>query len=197
MKVFSSFEPDSFYHVINHAVGIENLFHSADNYVYFLKRYTQYMPSVCDTYAYCLMPNHIHFLVKTYPEKELKDHPKFKGNFHKLVMQELSNLLNAYAKAFNKMYNRKGSLWLNSTKRIKLSTLPYLVEVIEYIHQNPIHHGFCEKAEDWKYSSYNKLFSESPTLLNREAVIRYFGGLEKYLEYHRQNALPLIEEYEY
>lgn len=67
------------------------------------------MTSVCDTLAYYLMPNHIHFLLKTHSEEVIKKHPKYELDFHKLVMQQLSNLLNSYAKACNKKYQRRGA----------------------------------------------------------------------------------------
>lgn len=110
MKGLTKFQPDTYYHIVNHAVGSENLFRNDDNYRYFLRKYAQYMTSVCCTISYCLMPNHIHFLVRTHREDELTRHPKYKDDFHKLIVQQLSNLLNAYAKAYNKMYKRRGAL---------------------------------------------------------------------------------------
>ncbi len=77
-------QPDRSYHLYTHANGFENLFKSNENYRYFLKRYDHFIPSVADTLAWCLMPNHINFLarIKTqaepraayslkHPEKEL------------------------------------------------------------------------------------------------------------------------------
>ena len=121
MRGLIDFEPDKYYHIVNHAVGSENLFRTKENYRYFLEKYATYLPPVCTTIAYCLMPNHIHFLIKTHSETVLAEHPKYKLNFHKLIMQELSNLLNAYAKAYNKRYDRKGALWIDYTKRIQLN----------------------------------------------------------------------------
>jgi hypothetical protein len=69
------------------------------------------------------MPNHIHFLLRTHDEIALSRDPKFKGDFHKLVMQELSNLLNAYAKAYNKRYSRRGALWIDFTKRFNQTVI--------------------------------------------------------------------------
>ena len=57
-------EPGCLYHIYNHAVGTEKLFLSEDNYHYFLRRYVHFISPVADTYAYCLMSNHIHFLVE-------------------------------------------------------------------------------------------------------------------------------------
>lgn len=75
MKGLVDFEPETYYHIVNHAVGNENLFRNDGNYKFFLQKYAQYMPSVCDTIAYCLMPNHIHFMVKTHTKKALELHP--------------------------------------------------------------------------------------------------------------------------
>jgi len=106
MKYQDPFEPETFYHVLNHAVGSENLFRNDDNFRYFLKKYEEHTHLVWETYAYCLMPNHFHFLVRVKPLEALESLPKFSGEVHKTVMQKLSNLLNAYAKAYNILYNR-------------------------------------------------------------------------------------------
>ena len=147
-KGIEKFEAGAYYHLVNDAVGIENLFRSEDNYRYFLSRYAAYMPSVCSTLCYCLMPNHIHFLIQVHSEEILLRHKKYNGDIHKLVMQQWSNLLNSYAKAYNKKYKRKGALWLDYTKRFKVANDSYLTAAIHYIHNNPLKHGFTKKLED-------------------------------------------------
>jgi len=143
------------------------------------------------------MPNHIHFLIKTHEEAILKHHPKFKTDFHKLVMQQLSNLLNSYAKAYNKKYERKGALWIDYTKRFQVSSDNHLTTAINYIHQNPVNHGFASRTEDWKSSSYHSMLSAKPTLLSRNEVIDWFGGYEAYVSFHSTNVAELLEEIEY
>lgn len=197
MKGLIDFEPNSYYHIVNHAVGDENLFWTEDNFYFFLNKYSNYMPGVCDTLAYCLMPNHIHFLIKTHAEEILLAHPKFKLNFHKLIMQELSNLLNSYAKAYNKLYQRKGTLWIDYTKRFLVDSGSYLTSTINYIHQNPVKHGFVSKPEDWKFSSFTSMLSDKPTLLKRKEVINWFGNKDQFLAYHKNEKVVLIEELEY
>lgn len=154
------------------------------------------MPSVCSTICYCLMPNHVHFLIRTHGEDELTRHPKYKGDFHKLIIQQLSNLLNAYTKAYNKMYDRRGALWIDFTKRFQVDSEDYITRVINYIHQNPIKHGFTQKLEDWPHSSYQSHISKKPTLLARKEVLDWFGGLDEYLNFHRQNTEGLMGEWE-
>jgi len=67
--------PGGVYHIYNRANGREKLFLNDDNYTFFLKRYYKYLGRFLDTFCYCLMPNHFHFLirVKEIEELDLKD----------------------------------------------------------------------------------------------------------------------------
>lgn len=60
----ASFTPATYYHVYNHAIGDSHLFRAPENYRYFLAQYASYMAPLCQTYAYCLMPNHFHIVLK-------------------------------------------------------------------------------------------------------------------------------------
>jgi len=64
-------EPGKMYHVYNHGNAQDNLFRCEENYIYFLKKYAQYIYPIVDTFAYCLMPNHFHTLVRVKTEEEL------------------------------------------------------------------------------------------------------------------------------
>lgn len=181
------FEADGFYHIINHAVGNEQLFREADNYRYFLKQYDYYLSSVWETYAYCLMPNHFHLLVKIRNFSTLASLPKFNGDIHKLISQTMSNWLNGYAKAYNKKYNRKGGLFIDCTKRILVDSEEYYTSVINYIHQNPVNHGFCKNPTEWSWSSYNSFISDKLTKLNKYQVLKWFGGKDAFIKFHNGN----------
>ena len=154
------------------------------------------MPSLYDTLAYCLMPNHIHFLIRVRPEEDLIKHLKYKGDIHKLVMQGISNLLNSYAKSYNKRYEREGALWIDFTKRFEISSDNYLTSVINYIHQNPVKHGFVNNIESWYYSSYDSLLSTKSSLLSRNAVIEWFGSNADFESFHKINKVVLLDEFE-
>ena len=65
------FEPGSFYHVYNHGNADDHIFRSDENYLYFLRKYAQYIDPIAHTYAYCLMPNHFHFAVRIKDDGEL------------------------------------------------------------------------------------------------------------------------------
>lgn len=96
-------EPGATYHVFNHANGFENLFVNEGNYGYFLRKYAEHVPPVATTLAYCLMPNHIHLMVRIKPADELPDSLKLSGSCDpKKISKQFGNLFSAYAQAFNK-----------------------------------------------------------------------------------------------
>jgi len=187
-------ETEKFYHIYNHANGSENLFKDEENFRYFLQQWDKYVSPVADTYAYCLMPNHIHFLVQIKEEDEVrmkfgfedvKPFGKFQ-TFQKLVSKQFSNLYSSYAQAFNKMYNRKGSLFIQNFKRKEITSEDYLKTLVCYIHRNPIHHGFCTDFTDWKHSSYHSYLSEKPTKIKRQFILDLFDGKDNFIAAHQQ-----------
>lgn len=102
---------ETLYHIYNRANGSENLFREDRNYHYFLRQWTKYIEPIADTYAYCLMPNHFHFLIKTKSESEIASAlslSKLSSDQQaNALSKRFSNLFNAYAKAYNKAYKRK------------------------------------------------------------------------------------------
>lgn len=196
-------QPGHFYHIWTHANGSENLFRCDDNYRYFLEKYQYHVHPTVETYAYCLMPNHLHLMVKVKEEDELVDFFKKKNlqdfqNLGGLVSQQFSNLFNAYTKAFNKMYDRKGSLFIPNFKRKQIDSDPYFVQLIAYIHNNPVHHGFTEKPEEWSHSSFYAYLQSKSTRIQREKAMHWFGSRNKFLSIHHEIRMekwfPLFEE---
>ena len=64
-------EPEGFYHIYNHAVGNDLLFKSDRNYLFFLMKLQKYLNGYIMVYAYCLIPNHFHLLLKVKTEEEI------------------------------------------------------------------------------------------------------------------------------
>ena len=71
------------YHVYTHDNGFENFFNSDENFRYFLKNFAQYILPIAETFVYCLMPNHIHFMIKIRSEQEIIEFINLK-NLNKL-----------------------------------------------------------------------------------------------------------------
>lgn len=177
-------EQGSFYHIYNHANGSENLFRSDDNYHFFLRQWAKYIEPVANTYAYCLMPNHFHVLIQT---KNLEPPFGKYETFQKYASKQFSNLFSSYTQAFNKMYDRKGSLFMSNFKRKEITSDTYLTQIITYIHRNPIHHGFCQSLYDWPHSSFQTLLSTKPTKIKRPEVLEWFGSQEEMKSSHSQS----------
>ncbi len=189
MKYLDRFHPNGYYHIFNHAVGSENLFRTPENFDYFLIGFEKYLSPVCKTICYCLMPNHFHFLVQIRDEesilKSAKKDSDITFDYHKFVMQQLSNFLNSYAKSYNKRFLRRGALFLDYTKRIIIEDNNSLMQVTKYIHLNPVRHGFCTSINDWSYSSYARILDLTEKSLERDLIFEYFDGVDHFIDFHK------------
>jgi putative transposase len=175
-----------FYHLFNRGINGCDLFKEHDNYKYFIHLYEKYIDPVADTYAWVLMKNHFHFLVKIKDASDLPGFNKMEGLGNKQVHQYFSNLFNAYTKAFNKKYKRTGSLFEKNFHRKSINNLEYLKNVIVYIHQNPVHHGFCDFPSDYPWSSYQTCVALKHTRLKRDAVIGWFDNPGNFTYYQNK-----------
>ncbi|MFT6214847.1 MAG: cysteinyl-tRNA synthetase, partial [Roseivirga sp.] len=72
LQKLETMQPEKLYHIYNHANGFENLFREVENYRYFLRQWEKHIQSIADSLAYCLMPNHFHFLIKVKDQSELE-----------------------------------------------------------------------------------------------------------------------------
>jgi putative transposase len=165
--------PGKYYHIFNRGINRENIFFEERNYHHFLKLYAKYITPIADTFAYCLLRNHFHLLIRI-KEPDPKGFQNPLG--FKAPSQAFSNLFNAYAKAINRAYQRTGSLFEHPFKRAHITSNTHSLQLVAYIHQNPQKHGFVEDFMEWPYSSYSILTSTKPTNLPREDVHAWFTG---------------------
>ena len=148
------FEIDNIYHIYNQGNNKQLIFHSDENYHYFLKLYRKFVLPHADLLAYCLMPNHFHFLVNT------NLHSIKTRKVGSLNLSELSNgirmLLSSYSLAINKQENKTGSQFRQKTqaKLLNIEEVNYPFTCFQYIHQNPLKAGLVERMEDWDFSSF-------------------------------------------
>lgn len=183
--------PGSYYHIYNHANGSENLFQNSSNYYFFLGKYQLYILPVADTLAYCLMPNHFHFLVKIKTESEILKSMtgrialKIKtGDYDQrlislYISKQFAKLFSSYTQSYNKLNERMGSMFIKNFKRKCANEENYRRELILYIHMNPVKSGLASHPSEWVYSSYNDLQSENISFLSRSEVVDLFGSIEE------------------
>ena len=200
--------PGVYYHIYNRGNNRENLFLEKRNYPYFLSLYTKYIEPIADTYAYCLMRNHFHLLVRIKTEEEYQTSRVLETREVSLAKkkfnpsQAFGNLFNAYAKAINKGYGRSGSLFEERFGRIPVTNDSYFTNLIFYIHYNPQKHGFVDDFHDWEWSSYETLIGTGETKLKRDEVLFIFNGGQEFKRFHqgmvdeKKLAMLIDEEFE-
>ena len=162
-----------YYHIYNRGNNGEHLFREVRNYPYFLQLYAEYIEPVAETYAYCLLGNHFHFLVRI---KDWQSSERSEDCQSCSASRALSNLFSTYTKAFNKAYERTGSLFEKPFKRKRVDEDRYFNALVVYIHRNPQRHGLTDDFRDWPYSSYPTIRSTRPSRLQRATVMDWFQG---------------------
>jgi putative transposase len=172
-------QPGQYYHIYNRGINGEPLFREQRNYPYFLKLYVKYIEPVAETYAYCLLSNHFHLLVRI---KEIG--PVSETGPILDPSRQYNNLFIAYAKAFNKAYQRTGGLFESPFKRKLVDNDHYFTCLVAYIHRNPQKHGFVQDFRDWPYSSYHAILSSQPSRIQRAAVLEWFTNRDGFEDAH-------------
>lgn len=186
MQIIIPLEPGCIYHIYNRGINGENLFVEERNYSYFLSLYAKYIPDVADTFAYCLLKNHFHLLVRI--KETVSDDALVVASDGKAVSasRKFSHLFNSYAQSINAAYNRTGGLFETPFRRKKVDCESYFSEMVRYIHHNPVKHGFAKDLKAYPWSSYHALTSPKHTRLYRDEVLAWFGGSQKLEEFHLQ-----------
>ncbi len=182
-----------FYHIYNRGNGCD-LFFEQKNYHYFLTLYGRYICPIAETYAYCLLKNHFHFLIRiretsgvTETSEVLKTSEVLASPMvSKPPIQHFANFFNSYAKAINKAYHRSGSLFENRFGRVLVDNDAYLVHLVSYIHRNPQRHGFVSDFRTYPFSSYRAILEQRQSQVEIKKVLEWFGSLTAFEQYHRQ-----------
>ena len=129
-------------HIMVQGINKEYIFNEKsdiEKYLYLITKYEE--DAKLRIIAYCIMNNHAHFLINTEDIAEI-------SNFMKKVNT-------TYAIYYNKKYNRCGYLFRNRYRSEEILTSRHLYTCINYIHNNPVKAGMCNKKGDYQYSSYN------------------------------------------
>ena len=158
--------PGAFYHIILRGNGGQEIFYSkADRSRFYLllqegiERYGHRF------HAFCLMTNHLHLVV------QVGDMP---------LAKILQNISFRYTRYINKKKKRTGHLFQGRYKAILIDADSYLLELVRYIHNNPLRTGLVNKPEQYQWSSHRAyLDKETVTWLTTDFVLSQFAKNEK------------------
>ena len=175
------FEAGNWYHIYNRGNNRKRIFFERDNYLFFLQKVRYHWLDHCKIIAYCLIPNHFHFLVAT--SNHLRDTSLNKA---------IGVTLRSYTRAVNKRLSRTGSLFQQRTKAKCLNSpgdlksadgLDYALICFHYIHQNPFKAGLVQAMGEWEFSSYPDFAGLRNGTLPAKDYVYEWLGLNKETEF--------------
>jgi len=200
MKKLESLLFGKYFHIFNCGINDCKIFEKSEDYEYFLKLYDRYVSQVADTFAWVLMPNHFHFLVRVKEREEIITNLSGSRNLTGLMKlksphQHFSNFFNAYTKATNKRLSRHGSLFERPFRRKQIIHFESLKQTVLSIHHIPVESKFVNHPGEYTWSSYQTCISTKPTKLHRDSVIGWFGNRTSFKDQHAQKIIfERIEE---
>ena len=165
------FIPGNYYHIYNRGAHRYPIFRETSNYRFVLRKMKRYLRELQLTpIAYCLMPNHYHFVIRQDGEHRAGLLPQ--------------RIFNSYTKAYNKRYNHSGTLFQGDYQIIPVLEEDYLLHLCRYSHANPVKDGLVARLEDWPYSNYLEWVGlRNGTMVDREFVKMHFPNPGSYTEF--------------
>jgi len=141
-------------------INRQTIFEEDENVIRFLETLGQFKEkSGYKLYAYCLMGNHIHLLLKE-EDEELG-----------IIMRRIGA---SYVYWYNLKYNRCGHLFQDRFKSEPVEGEKYLLAVLRYIHQNPLKAGLVKDIADYKWISYGEFINKAD-IIDADFIMGFFG----------------------
>lgn len=203
-KYIATFDESKKYHVICKGIAYDKLFYNGNNKYFFLNKYCYYLVDYVNTFAYNLLDNHVHLLIeiKTIDEiktflnnipfqKQTKTQKRFLNgecSLHELIEQQFNKLFIGYTLSFNNVHNRKGHLFQRPFKRILVEDDVHFTQLIIYIHANSMKHQIDYNFQEYNWSSYQQILYNKQSFVEREKVLEWFGGPNKFIQLHKELA---------
>ena len=158
------------YHIMLRGIDQQQIFKDAEDYEKFLEILRD-CKAICKfkLYAYCLMGNHVHLLLKEGSES---------------LEQVFKRLCGRFVYWYNVKYQRVGHLFQDRFKSEPVDSDEYFITVLRYIHQNPAKAGLCKLVEDYPHSSYMDYFGES-SFVDCDDVMKLMT-MDEFIGLHRE-----------
>ena len=150
------------YHIILKGIDSSNIFYSNQDRLVFIEKIKlvqEIFPF--NLYAYCLMSNHVHMVLKSEDE------------FLSKSMQSLSQ---RYSRYFNTVYKRTGPLFQDRFYSRNVENQNYFLDVCRYVHRNPEKAGMSATSK-YPWSSYSEYLHNSPkNIIDKKVLLYYFNN---------------------
>lgn len=111
-----------------------------------------------ELYAICVLPEHIHMIIKSY---NINDYPKIIQQLKRYFSQNINKQnINNYSLTSGNIKRKECDIWQHRYWEHTIRNIDDLYKHLDYIHYNPIKHGYSNNAKDWKFSSFNKFVKQ-------------------------------------
>ena len=158
------------YHIILRGINQQQIFADEEDSLWFLETLSKYKEQCgYEIYAYCLMSNHVHILLKEGKEN---------------LTLVLKRIAGSYVYWYNWKYHRSGHLFQDRFKSEPVEDDAYFLTVIRYIHQNPVKAGICRNIDGYKFSSYNEYINNA-TLIDTDFCLGIIDK-EQFIEFNNE-----------
>ena len=161
----------NFYHIFNRVVKGRRLFYKTENYLFYLNLWKEVdFSTCCRLIAYCLMPNHYHYLIQIIDAA--------------LFPRKISYFFNRYLKSLNVSKKETGRYFENRFQAKLIDNERYLIGVCCYIHLNPIKANLVTSLDQWPFSNYLEFIGKrNGKLWDRKFFEEYIQFPSEYKEY--------------
>ncbi len=175
--------PGVLHHIMGRGIERRPIFQDDADRNDFLKRLGDNLEeSRTPCYAWALLPNHFHLLIRTGATS---------------ISSMMQRILTGYAVAYNRRHHRQGHLFQNRFKSILCQEEPYLMELVRYIHLNPVRAGIVENWEvlnQYPFCGHSRLMGKMRSgWQDTDYILKSFAATvssarQRYLEFLREGA---------
>ena len=157
------------YHVMLRGINRQDIFECPDDYLLFIRilehlvyRHDEggaVLSPLCTIYAYCLMNNHVHLLIREREEN---------------ISEIMKRVGVSYVRYYNGKYERKGPLFEDRFRSEAVNSIEYFMTLLRYIHQNPVKSGLVSEVRDYQWSSWSEYEGQSgrPVICDTYSVLK-------------------------
>ncbi len=182
-----------YYHIFSQSVGGgEN--GSEIKHSVFLHCFDQQLSSYFNLYAYCILPDHFHFLVKVKGDAQtslaslqnLDEVRKLKNSkINKIINQELSKLCYFLDQSISNNPANKNQFRYKIQNELVDKDYNF-ADSIFHIHYNPAYHNVDQSYQTYPWSSYQYFLNGSNIPIQRNEVLQYFSGKQYFIKFHEE-----------
>ncbi|NCU02929.1 MAG: hypothetical protein GXC73_02990 [Chitinophagaceae bacterium] len=198
------FACNQYYHFLFRSIDGIPLFKSNKERFFFLEKWKRFTTTLLNTWAYCLIDNHVHIIGKMKAEQEIEHNlfflpvelrtsairnflnEKSLQAFESVVERQINSFMVSYSNTYNNVIERKGGVFQQPFRRSIIADESHLQQAIVYVHANAQKHGLVNDFKRHNHNSYHTILDGNETFISTKAVIEFFGGIDKFISIHKE-----------